>query len=81
MLDQHFAHIGRCDSGIDGLTRMFEKLLFRGGEALVVLVGRFDHVAQRFEDSWQIDFELFDRLAELGDFRPLIRKKEREQPA
>ena len=38
-----------------------------------------DHVAQRLEHRRQIGLELLDRLAEIGDLRPLVAEEQLEQ--
>ena len=72
VLDQHLAHVGFREAGVDRLLGVLEKI-FRGfSEVRLALVGAHDHGAQRFEDFWEISFELLDRLAKLRDLGALV---------
>ena len=65
---------------VDRLLRVREELGRRRAEAGVARVlGRSIIVAQRFQHRRQVGLELLDRLAELGDLRPLVAEEQLEQ--
>lgn len=72
MLDQHLAHVGGGDGGVDRLLRVLQKFNLSRAEIRLFGFGLVDHVAQGLENLRQIHLELRDRLAEIGDLRPLI---------
>jgi hypothetical protein len=79
MLNQHLAHIGGGDAGVNRLLRVFQEGQGGGVELRVGGFGAFDHAAQCGEHRRQIGLELRDRFAEFGDLRPLVREKQVEQ--
>ena len=78
VLDQHLAHVGFGEAGIDRLLGVLEKLLGGLSEFRLALVGALDHRAQRFQNHRQIGFELLDGFAELGDLGAFVVEEEVE---
>ncbi len=79
MLDQHFAHVGLGEAGVDGLLRMLQELARGLAEGGVLAELAFDHLAQGGQHFGQIGLELLDGLAKAGDFGPLVAEEELEQ--
>ena len=79
VLDQHLAHIGVAQRGVDGLLRMQQELVFRRTEAGVLFVFPFDHFAQRLQHGGQVGLELLHRRPKTRDLGPLETEEQLEQ--
>ena len=64
VLDQHLAHVGFGETGIDWLLGVLEKLLGGFAKFRFALMGALDHRAQRFQNHRQVGFELLDVFAD-----------------
>ena len=66
VLDQHLAHVGRCDVGIDAdwRAKVKELLPATGEEGLVILSLNVDHFAEGAEDNRNVMLEPLHRLVE-----------------
>ena len=78
MLDQHFAHVGVGQTGIDRLC-VREEFGFGGAEARIFGVLAFDHLAQRLQHSGQVGLELFHSGAKPRYLRSLEAEEKLEQ--
>jgi len=79
VLDQHLAHVGIGQRGVDGFLRVHEEFFFGRAKAGVALVRGFDHLAQRAEHGRQIGLELIHGGAKARNFGPLESEEEFEQ--
>ena len=79
VLDQHLPHVGLPDGRVDRILRVGVELVGILSEILIVRVRGVDLVAQRVEHRRKVALELLDRLPEIGDLRPLIGEKQRQQ--
>jgi hypothetical protein len=76
VLDQHLAHIGFCQTGIDRLLGVLEKLLGGFSEFRFAFVGVLDHRAQRLQHHRQVGLELLDGFAKFGDLGTFVVEEE-----
>ena len=80
VLDQHLAHVGIGEAGVDGLLRMLQELRRRLRERRRCrCAARSIIVAQRLQHGRQVGLELLDGLAEVGDLGALVAEEQLEQ--
>ncbi len=79
VLDQHLAHVGFGEAGVDGFLRVCQEFLLGLAEAGVGRMLALDHLAQRFQHGRQVGLELLHRRAEIGDLGPLEAEEQFEQ--
>lgn len=65
VLNQHLAHVGCGEAGVDGLLCVLKEGLRCSAEFLVGAMGLLDHVTQGAEHGGKIRLELLHRLPEL----------------
>jgi hypothetical protein len=79
VLDQHLAHIGGREAGVDRFLRVLQELRRGLGERGIGRVLALDHRAQRFQHRGQVGLELRHGLAEVLDLGTLEAEKQFDQ--
>jgi hypothetical protein len=79
VLDQHLAHVGLAQRGVDGLLRVGEKPGLRRAEVGIAGLLLVDHGAQGLQHGGQVGLELLHRGAEIGDLLALEAEEQLEQ--
>jgi hypothetical protein len=79
VLDQHLAHVGLAQRGVDGLLRVGEEPGLRRAEVGIAGLLLVNHGAQRLQHGGQVGLELLHRGAEIGDLLALEAEEQLEQ--